>query len=56
MSDSPAAVVTECDLPDAPQKVWKALTQPELLAAWLVVRAKALTGAESLHFFLVRGI
>jgi uncharacterized protein YndB with AHSA1/START domain len=27
--------VTECDLPDAPQKVWKALTVPELLAGWL---------------------
>ena len=35
MTNSPAAVVTECDLPDAPQKVWKALTVPELLAAWL---------------------
>jgi uncharacterized protein YndB with AHSA1/START domain len=35
MTDSPAAVVTECDLPDAPKKVWKALTVPELLAAWL---------------------
>ncbi len=28
-------IVTECDLPDAPEKVWKALTAPELLAAWL---------------------
>jgi uncharacterized protein YndB with AHSA1/START domain len=35
MTDSTAAVVTECDLPDAPKKVWKALTEPELLAAWL---------------------
>jgi len=35
MTNSPAAVVTECDLPDAPKKVWKALTVPELLAAWL---------------------
>jgi uncharacterized protein YndB with AHSA1/START domain len=35
MTDSPAAVVTECDLPDDPKKVWKALTVPELLAAWL---------------------
>jgi uncharacterized protein YndB with AHSA1/START domain len=35
MTDSPDAVITECDLPDAPQKVWKALTVPELLAAWL---------------------
>jgi len=29
------AVVTECELPDAPDKVWKALTVPKLLAAWL---------------------
>ncbi len=28
-------VVTECDLADAPEKVWKALTAPELLALWL---------------------
>ena len=35
MTDSPDAVVTECDLPEAPEQVWKALTVPELLAAWL---------------------
>ena len=35
MTDSPDAVITECDLPEAPEKVWKALTEPELLAAWL---------------------
>jgi uncharacterized protein YndB with AHSA1/START domain len=29
------AVVTECDLPQAPEKVWQALTVPKLLAAWL---------------------
>jgi uncharacterized protein YndB with AHSA1/START domain len=29
------SVITECDLPDAPEKVWKALTVRELLAAWL---------------------
>ncbi|HVW70498.1 MAG TPA: SRPBCC domain-containing protein [Steroidobacteraceae bacterium] len=28
-------VVTDCELPDAPEKVWKALTVPELLARWL---------------------
>lgn len=26
----------ECDLPDPPEKVWRALTEPELLAAWLM--------------------
>jgi uncharacterized protein YndB with AHSA1/START domain len=35
MTDSPDAVVTECDLPQAPDKVWQALTVPSLLAAWL---------------------
>ena len=36
MSDtSNNAVITECDLPDAPEKVWQALTVPELLARWL---------------------
>jgi len=34
MTDS-NTVVTECDLPEAPEKVWKALTTPELLAKWL---------------------
>ena len=29
------AVVTECELREAPDKVWKALTVPKLLAAWL---------------------
>lgn len=28
--------VTECDLPHPPEKVWRALTVPELLAAWLM--------------------
>jgi len=29
------SVVTECELPQAPDKVWQALTVPKLLAAWL---------------------
>lgn len=29
------SVVTECDLPQAPDKVWRALTVPRLLEAWL---------------------
>ena len=28
-------VVVECDLPEPPEKVWRALTEPELLAQWL---------------------
>jgi len=30
------AVVFECELPEPRDKVWRALTQKELLAAWLV--------------------
>jgi uncharacterized protein YndB with AHSA1/START domain len=28
-------VVVDCDLDEPPEKVWRALTTPELLAAWL---------------------
>jgi len=30
------ALAFECDLPDAPEKVWRALTVPELLAEWMM--------------------
>jgi len=30
------AVIFECDLPEPREKVWRALTQKELLAAWLL--------------------
>lgn len=30
------AVEVECDLADPPVKVWRALTEPEILAAWLM--------------------
>jgi uncharacterized protein YndB with AHSA1/START domain len=30
------AIVVECDLDAAPEKVWRALTVPEILAAWLM--------------------
>jgi len=29
-------IVIECDLPHAPAKVWRTLTEPELLAKWLM--------------------
>jgi uncharacterized protein YndB with AHSA1/START domain len=29
-------IVTECDLEDHPGKVWRALTEPELAALWLM--------------------
>lgn len=31
-----APIVVTCDLPEPPEKVWRALTVPELLAAWLL--------------------
>ena len=33
---APDAVEFECDLPEPPEKVWRALTVPELLAAWMM--------------------
>jgi uncharacterized protein YndB with AHSA1/START domain len=30
-------IVTEYELPHAPEKVWRALTEPELIARWLMV-------------------
>ena len=42
-----AAISLEFDLPHAPEKVWRALTDPELLAQWLlpVVNLKLERGA-----------
>jgi uncharacterized protein YndB with AHSA1/START domain len=34
-SDDTDTVVVECDLPEPPEKVWRALTEPELVAEWL---------------------
>ncbi|PLP58556.1 ATPase [Mesorhizobium loti] len=33
---APEDIVVECDLPEAPEKVWRALTEPEIVAAWLM--------------------
>jgi uncharacterized protein YndB with AHSA1/START domain len=40
----PEAIIVDCDLDAPPEKVWRALTTPELLAAWLAegdIRAEA---------------
>jgi uncharacterized protein YndB with AHSA1/START domain len=33
--DSPDSLVFECDFEEPPEKVWRALTEPRLLEAWL---------------------
>ncbi|HLK24087.1 MAG TPA: SRPBCC domain-containing protein [Caulobacteraceae bacterium] len=40
MSEAPAAppaepIVVDCDLDEAPEQVWRALTEPELRSQWL---------------------
>ncbi|WP_342360067.1 SRPBCC domain-containing protein [Terrarubrum flagellatum] len=35
MTDAPDAIVTECEFDDPPAKVWRALTEPALVAKWL---------------------
>ena len=34
--DTADSIVVECDLAEPPEKVWRALTVPDLLAAWLM--------------------
>lgn len=36
MSEDANAVVVEADLEAAPEKVWRALSEPDLLGAWLL--------------------
>jgi uncharacterized protein YndB with AHSA1/START domain len=36
ISRSSDSIVFECDLAEPPEKVWRALTQPELLTQWLM--------------------
>lgn len=33
--DSPESLVFECDFDEPPEKVWRALTEPRLIEAWL---------------------
>jgi uncharacterized protein YndB with AHSA1/START domain len=35
-TETPASVIIECDLPDPPKTVWRALTDQNLLGAWLM--------------------
>jgi uncharacterized protein YndB with AHSA1/START domain len=46
--DSSDSLVFECDLEEPPEKVWRALTEPELLQAWLKNAEPARTDYEIL--------
>jgi uncharacterized protein YndB with AHSA1/START domain len=46
--DSSDSLVFECDLEEPPEKVWRALTEPELLEAWLQNAEPARTDYEIL--------
>jgi uncharacterized protein YndB with AHSA1/START domain len=35
-SESVESIVVECNLDEPPEKVWRALTEPQLVAAWLL--------------------
>jgi uncharacterized protein YndB with AHSA1/START domain len=37
--DSAESITVECDLDAPPEKVWRALTDPQILAAWLAAAA-----------------
>ncbi len=52
MSDS---VIVDCDLAEPPEKVWRALTVPELLAAWLMPNDFAPTVGHDFTFRPERG-
>jgi len=36
MKSTTESILIECDLPEPPEKVWRALTEPELLGKWLM--------------------
>ena len=42
-SDPPDSLVFECDFEEPPEKVWRALTEPRLLEAWLTPQDSAPT-------------
>lgn len=47
--DSSGSLVFECDLDEPPEKVWRALTEPELLQEWLQEVGPARTEYEILN-------
>lgn len=40
-------ITVECSLDEPPEKVWRALTEPELVAVWLDIRPGNTTSGES---------
>lgn len=43
--ESSDSLVFECDLEEPPEKVWRALTEPRLLEAWLTAEEPPRTGS-----------
>jgi uncharacterized protein YndB with AHSA1/START domain len=50
--DARESIVLECDLPHRPAKVWRALTDPEILSRWLMAND---IRAEVGHRFTFKG-
>ena len=46
MPDSSDSLVFECDFDEPPEKVWRALTEPQLLEAWLTTSDRLRTDSE----------
>ena len=47
MPESPDSLVFECEFDESPEKVWRALTEPRLLEAWLTTKEPSQSGSRA---------
>ena len=47
--ESSDSLVFECDFDEPPEKVWRALTEPQLLEAWLTAEERSQSGLAKGH-------